>query len=85
MESNITPDRASLCRCDVRVVYLVRSVGPTSMPWNDLYSTMQRIAPGLTYPPVVVDFAIKKSALRWTDCRNKQRRYLSANPVTGLW
>jgi glycosyltransferase involved in cell wall biosynthesis len=69
----------------VKVVHLVRSVGPTSMPWNDLYSTARRIAPGVMYPPAVIGFPIGSFAkVRRIACHDKMRKYVSCNPFGAL-
>lgn len=68
----------------MRVIHLVRSVGPTSMPWNDLYATARRLAPGMMYPPSVISPGVGLSVLRWSNCRGAMRRYLACNPIGGI-
>jgi glycosyltransferase involved in cell wall biosynthesis len=69
----------------MKVIHLVRSVGPTSMPWNDLYSTARRIAPGVMYPPAVIGFSIGSFArVKWIACHDKMRKYVSCNPFGAL-
>ncbi len=69
----------------VRVLHLVRAVGPTSMPWNDLYDTGRRISSGMMYP--VVEINLKKPFVNFQKmaCADSVRRFINANPITGLW
>jgi len=69
----------------VRVVFLVRDVGPTSMPWNDLYPIARRISPGTMYPPAVVGFPFKfRAKISWKQCNESARKYLLCNPLSVL-
>jgi len=74
---------AILNKKNVRVVHLVRSIGPTSMPWNDLYSPARKLAPGMMYPPVVISFSSNK--FNWMACHEKIRKYISRTPVKALF
>lgn len=68
-----------------RVVHLVRSVGPTSMPWNDLYATSRRLAPGMMYPPLAIGSNSGQKGYDWEDCRGVRRRYLLRSPIFGFF
>ena len=50
------------------------------MPWNDLYSTARRVAPGVTYPPAVIGlFGKLRTMFMWAACHEKERKYVSCN------
>lgn len=68
----------------MKVIHLVRGIGPTSMPWNDLYATGRNVIPGSMYPPAVIGFGRVSKRLQWLNCREQRRRYLSSNPLCGL-
>lgn len=69
----------------VRVIHLVRAVGPTSMPWNDLYDTGRKISPGMMYPVVEINFKKFFVNFQRMACADSVRRFINANPVTALW
>lgn len=68
----------------VRVLHLVRAVGPTSMPWNDLYDTGRKISPGMMYPVVEINFKKPFANFQKATCADSVRRFVNANPVSGL-
>jgi glycosyltransferase involved in cell wall biosynthesis len=45
----------------IKVIQIVRGVGPTSMPWNDLHSNIKKLSPGLSFPPMVIGKLFGKS------------------------
>jgi glycosyltransferase involved in cell wall biosynthesis len=59
-----------------RIVQIVRSIGPTSSAWNDLYPTGRRLAPGLLYPPVMVRLGLNKPRWRKAWCIGQNRYYV---------
>lgn len=84
MPKFLREEETELNKNKVNVLLLVRSVGPTSMPWNDLYSTARRIAPGMMYPPAVVDFGQARNTVRWIKCCEQMRQYVACNPLGAL-
>jgi hypothetical protein len=46
---------------EIKVVQIVRGIGPTSMPWNDLHSNIKKLSPGLSLPPIVIGKLFGKS------------------------
>ena len=46
---------------EIKVVQIVRGIGPTSMPWNDLHSNIKKLSPGLSLPPMVIGKLFGKS------------------------
>ena len=65
----------------VRVVHLVRSVGATSMPWNDLYGNGRQIAPGLMHTPIGISMKSLLTQYSSSSCAGKNRQYIKANPM----
>lgn len=68
-----------------KVIQIVRSVGATSMPWNDLHATIKRLEPGVSYPPAVVGSVMAPGRFRWLQRRSKPGRYYSCGLVSALW
>ena len=69
----------------MNLVFLVRSIGPTSMPWNDLYGIAVRSRPGLFYPPVVVNrHNSGRRGFSKGVCRGVNRRYINVGVFYAL-
>jgi glycosyltransferase involved in cell wall biosynthesis len=54
------------------------------MPWNDLYDTGRKISPGLMYPVVEINFKKPFANFQKATCADSVRRFVNANPVSGL-
>jgi glycosyltransferase involved in cell wall biosynthesis len=63
----------------MRVIHLVRSVGPTSMPWNDLYYGVRFLAPGISHIPIAVTRVFGRQLCRWKKCNNRTYRYIDSS------
>lgn len=68
----------------VCVLHVARGVGPTSMPWNDLYATARELAPGMMYPPLAVGFR-RTGAMTIEPCRGVNRRYFNGGFFTSFF
>ncbi len=62
-----------------KILNMVRSVGHTSMPWNDLYGTARAQVPGLMYPPLVIKPEIRGIQRLLAPCNGVERQYFAAN------
>lgn len=62
----------------VYVVQLVRSVGPTSMPWNDLYPVVKKHLHGRSHLPIVVNSLFGNANIKFCDGGLGKYRYLES-------
>jgi len=67
-----------------RVVHLVRSVGPTSMPWNDLYGTARAMYPGVMHSMIAIGGSVGRPSWHWEGEGDGKRKYLRVNPLCAL-
>ena len=68
----------------VRVVRLIRGVGPSSSPWNNFYGNERKIAPGIAYPPVSIGINFKKYQWCKEWCLDQNRYYIKVGLVSSL-
>lgn len=68
----------------MRCIFLLRSAGPTSMPWNDLYGVARGRDPGILYPPIVIGAQLARGSLQYTACGGASRRYINTGLLGGL-
>lgn len=68
----------------MRCIFLLRSAGPTSMPWNDFYGVARTRDPGILYPPIVIGAQLAHGSVQYAACGGVSRRYINAGPLGGL-
>jgi glycosyltransferase involved in cell wall biosynthesis len=68
----------------MKIIFMMRSIGPTSMPWGDLYNTARRLAPGILYPPIKVSPFKLGISSQWENCGGIKRRYFAAGPLSAI-
>jgi glycosyltransferase involved in cell wall biosynthesis len=69
----------------IHVINLVRGVGPTSMPWNDLYHNTRKYAPGMAHTPIAITSVFGGLYLRWEKCNGILRRYIDSSMFLALF
>ena len=67
-----------------KVLHVMRSVGPTSIPWNDLYSFSRSVKPETFLPPLIISLNKVKSSFQKEYCNNQIRKYFRANIFSGI-
>ena len=60
----------------------MRSVGPTSMPWNDLYYGTRHHSPGILHTPIIVKAVFRKELYRLEKCNNRMYKYVDSSIVS---
>lgn len=73
-----------IVKSPIHVIHLIRGIGSTSMPWNDLYRTLRRLAPGMMYPPLLISPWQVRVVTCWENCLDKKRKYFKAGPISAL-
>jgi glycosyltransferase involved in cell wall biosynthesis len=69
----------------IRVVHMVRRVGPTSMPWNDLYYSVRFLAPGISHIPIAVTRVFGWQFCKWIKCNNRTYRYVDSSMLSSVY
>lgn len=69
----------------LKILNIVRGVGHTSMPWNDLYGTARGQVPGLMYPLLAIKPQARRIQRLQASCNGVLRKYFVVNPVGALW
>ena len=67
-----------------RIIHIVRSVGPTSMPWNDLYYSARFMFPGSSHIPLQVDRIWGRGKFLWQKCNDREYRYINSSVVSAV-
>jgi glycosyltransferase involved in cell wall biosynthesis len=67
-----------------RIIHIVRGVGPTSMPWNDLYYSLRCICPGVSHIPLQVGSVFGREVCSWKTCNDRCYRYISSSVVSSV-
>lgn len=68
-----------------RILHVIRTVGPSSMPWNDLYRFSRKCKPGRCFPPIKPCLTFRSVRIRKADCGGNQKIFLEANPLGLLY
>ena len=67
------------------IINIVRSIGPTSMPWNDLYYSTRSKSPGIAHTPIAVKTLFKKEFHRLERCNNKIYGYIDSSFIACIF
>lgn len=67
-----------------KIIHLVRSIGPTSMPWNDLYYSVRFLSPGASYTPIEVNRIFGRQLCKWKKCNNRTYRYIDSSVLSSV-
>ena len=63
-----------------KIVHIVRSIGPTSMPWNDLFYNIKIMHPELQYYPLAINFKFSiLSKILKRNCNDKSFKYIESS------
>jgi len=62
-----------------KIIHMVRSIGPTSMPWNDLYYGVRFLSPGASHIPIEVNRVFGRQLCKWKKCNNRTYRYIDSS------
>lgn len=62
----------------MKVISISKSVNPSSMHWNDLYSTLRVKYPGRSFPTLAIRLGWGRVKFRSEDCAGRRRLYLQA-------
>ena len=69
-----------------KIVHIARSIGPTSMPWNDLFYNIKTLYPNLQHEPLAINFKASLT-LKYIneDCSDKCFTYLKLSIFGSLF
>jgi glycosyltransferase involved in cell wall biosynthesis len=67
------------------IVNLVRSVGPTSMPWNDLDGGFFKNYPEIDIKTIKVGLNIESFKIKEAPCNGQNRKYISVGLISSIF
>jgi len=73
-----------ITRNTFQVLHMTRSIGPTSMPWNDLYNYQIESAPEIMSTPLAVTSIFGRLREKEAPCRGFTRSHYSAGLISAI-
>ncbi len=68
----------------IHIINIVRGIGPTSMPWNDLYNNTRRLSPGIAHTPIAVTSIFGSAFIKKEQCNGVLRRFINSSMIAAL-
>lgn len=68
----------------IKVIHIMRSIGPTSMPWNDLYCSIRTMSPGIVYRPMAITRIFGGRSRKVERCAGRAYQYIDSSVTSSL-